>query len=542
MLSQIHKADFSLLEYSIGRFSSSTDSDATVAAPSSARLESTFCRNFTCCGRDLDDLHDLLQHYEECHVRFEDDEIPSMMTDEELDETSSIASDAPSAQSSTADESLHGSNSKNMELKRPRPSVAGSGPSQTPMVSTAAEDLEHPSAFETTVMRSPSVSRGKKRALGHSNGAAPSNANPLFRALVENGGRHPLGMSSAYTHNSPFSSPANSRPGTPSIDSENEAFFGSTTQNSMFSNLSLRTNQADDQLPSCAPPNLFFPSASANTQRPAKRERFSTATGPSNPPSTMGSSTPLAAPAQTNADNEHRPYKCPAPGCDKAYKQMNGLKYHRLHGHCNQNLRNVSSPVAASPADSLPRPGTPTAPSKESSPAPSSETRSAVPVLQAPPDLRAFGITTTGPSMSTPSTPQHETPGSPGDNSPLLNQTEKTYVCQVGNCDKRYKNLNGLRYHYLHSGSHGLLGLQLLHANGGGASAKADSVSGRPPVSTDTLSREQIVQAAAAAQALLNQQGPCVKNTSGASSNLSAAAFLASVGNGTLPVSNNQPL
>lgn len=144
--------------------------------------------------------------------------------------------------------------------------------------------------------------------------------------------------------------------------------------------------------------------------------------------------------------------------------------------------------------------------------------------------------------MSTPSTPQHETPGSPGDNSPLLNQTEKTYVCQVGNCDKRYKNLNGLRYHYLHSGSHGLLGLQLLHANGGGASAKADSVSGRPPVSTDTLSREQIVQAAAAAQALLNQQGPCVKNTSGASSNLSAAAFLASVGNGTIPVSNNQPL
>ena len=69
----------------------------------------------------------------------------------------------------------------------------------------------------------------------------------------------------------------------------------------------------------------------------------------------------------------------------------------------------------------------------------------------------------------------------------------------------RDRNLNGLRYHYLHSGSHGLLGLQLLHANGGGASAKADGT-GRPPVSTDTLSREQIVQAAAAAQALLNQQ------------------------------------
>ena len=114
------------------------------------------------------------------------------------------------------------------------------------------------------------------------------------------------------------------------------------------------------------------------------------------------------------------------------------------------------------------------------------------------PDLRVFGI---NPG------PGEEKSGiqSPSGKSAIASQPEKAYVCQVGNCDKRYKNLNGLRYHYLHSGSHGLLGLQLLHANGGGASAKADGT-GRPPVSTDTLSREQIVQAAAAAQALLNQQ------------------------------------
>ncbi|OZJ07019.1 hypothetical protein BZG36_00012 [Bifiguratus adelaidae] len=34
----------------------------------------------------------------------------------------------------------------------------------------------------------------------------------------------------------------------------------------------------------------------------------------------------------TNAD---KPYKCPVPGCDKAYKNPNGLKYHNQHGHCN---------------------------------------------------------------------------------------------------------------------------------------------------------------------------------------------------------------
>lgn len=35
--------------------------------------------------------------------------------------------------------------------------------------------------------------------------------------------------------------------------------------------------------------------------------------------------------------NNAKPFKCPVPGCDKAYKQQNGLKYHRLHGHCNAN-------------------------------------------------------------------------------------------------------------------------------------------------------------------------------------------------------------
>ncbi|GAA5964262.1 hypothetical protein JCM21900_001806 [Sporobolomyces salmonicolor] len=32
-----------------------------------------------------------------------------------------------------------------------------------------------------------------------------------------------------------------------------------------------------------------------------------------------------------------KPFKCSVPGCDKSYKQQNGLKYHRLHGHCGAN-------------------------------------------------------------------------------------------------------------------------------------------------------------------------------------------------------------
>lgn len=560
-----------LLEYSKGRFGSSTDSDATVARPSSVRLESTFCRNFTCCGKDLDDLHDLLQHYEEHHVRFEDDDASRMITDEEMDDAS--MSDSSASQPSSASNPLGASAGmkssqdvsmdEDMPTGRPRP-LLPTASSSTLMVSTTNEDLDHPSAFDTAVMCSPS-SRGKKRAYGQQ--STGSSSNPLFRALLENGGRHPLSMSGTYA--SPFSSPSSSRAGTPSIDSDNEMMFASAVQPPIFSNLSMRTNSNDDQLPSCAPPNLFFPSANVSSmQRPTKRERFGsmpTTNGTPSTPSTPCSSI-LQVPAADNGASEHRPYKCPAPGCDKAYKQMNGLKYHRLHGHCNQNLRNVNNCISTPPAmngssdnmakmSQAPSPASngpngiaaPSAQSSDSSTnssgvhlgvntaaahnfgTDSPQTDGTVSGASTPAQCMFPSLSYASPMQSPSSSSRQDSASKAASNA----QSDKAYVCQVGNCDKRYKNLNGLRYHYLHSGSHGLLGLQLLHANGGGASAKADSVSGRPPVSTETLSREQIVQAAAAAQALLNQQGAdCNKGPNGNTNpNLTAAAFLSSVGN-----------
>ena len=149
-----------LLEYSIGRFSSSTDSDATVAGPSSVRLESTFCRNFTCCGKELDDLHDLLQHYEECHVRFEDDDTESMVTDEDMDDASmtteaSASSQHPTAAAATDVGLSNSSVDEEMPTARSRPLISSSI-NNTPMVSTTNENLEYPSAFDTAVMCSPS--------------------------------------------------------------------------------------------------------------------------------------------------------------------------------------------------------------------------------------------------------------------------------------------------------------------------------------------------------------------------------------------------
>jgi hypothetical protein len=36
-----------------------------------------------------------------------------------------------------------------------------------------------------------------------------------------------------------------------------------------------------------------------------------------------------------NTNTSDKPYRCSVLGCDKAYKNPNGLKYHNLHGHCS---------------------------------------------------------------------------------------------------------------------------------------------------------------------------------------------------------------
>ncbi|KAL1841969.1 hypothetical protein VTJ49DRAFT_6292 [Mycothermus thermophilus] len=88
---------------------------------------------------------------------------------------------------------------------------------------------------------------------------------------------------------------------------------------------------------------------------------------------------------------EHKPFRCPVIGCEKAYKNQNGLKYHKTHGHSTQQLHENGDGTFSivNPETSTPYPGT------------------------------------------------------------LGMEKEKPFKCEV--CGKRYKNLNGLKYHKQHS-------------------------------------------------------------------------------------------
>lgn len=85
------------------------------------------------------------------------------------------------------------------------------------------------------------------------------------------------------------------------------------------------------------------------------------------------------------AQGSEKPFTCPVIGCNKNYKNQNGLKYHRLHGHQNQKLH-LNPDGTYSVVD-------------------------------------------------------------PNDGNGM--EQDKPYRCEV--CGKRYKNLNGLKYHRGHS-------------------------------------------------------------------------------------------
>ncbi|KAI8979349.1 hypothetical protein BDF20DRAFT_803488, partial [Mycotypha africana] len=201
-------------------------------------LEASFCRDFACCGLVLNDLHDLLQHYEECHVRLEEDE--NSLFDDESD-ACSIADDC-STTSSVVDS-------------------LGDLDAIKKKAAAYLSDLYNCTTATSVSPLTPSLhgsqsTSGKKRTYSQYAGSSPSALDLLTQSAAKK----------IATLNGDLPTP---------IFTEEDLLA-----------------QAGALL------------ASANTI-------FN---------------------VDANAD---KPYKCPVHGCDKAYKNPNGLKYHNQHGHCN---------------------------------------------------------------------------------------------------------------------------------------------------------------------------------------------------------------
>ncbi|GAA5817246.1 hypothetical protein MFLAVUS_010789 [Mucor flavus] len=225
----------------------------------SRELEATFCRDFACCGLILEDLHDLLQHYEECHVRLEDEE-SSFYDDHEASSSSwSVSSSSSSSLASVPNSPTmeHEGQETIVALKKKAAAYLSDLYNSTPLVSPT------PTTYEEQEDNLP-VKSGKKRS------TSPLSA---FDLLTQSAAKK-IALASADLPNTPLLS--------------------------------------DEE---------FLAQAGA-----------------------------LLASANSNSflHGADKPYKCPVGGCDKAYKNPNGLKYHNQHGHCNLTTDDSES-IASKP-------------------------------------------------------------------------------------------------------------------------------------------------------------------------------------------------
>ncbi|KAH7107927.1 hypothetical protein BKA62DRAFT_680438 [Auriculariales sp. MPI-PUGE-AT-0066] len=238
-----------------------------------AFLSEDMCRDYTCCGLTLKDLHALVEHFEEAHVLVVDQPV--------------FAPTLPDAFSAGGFDI-----GDDMEIDEPEVM------SSAPVVSASAAAMPSFPGQSVLVQRA---------AASTWNAAGPSFAPyPALHALRRYHD-YSTDASECVVPELLFSpsvtpSPAGSRDGSP--DPVLVAPRGPSSIDS--------SSSSDD---------ASTPLAMSGQQQPQRVFLTRAAGG-----TISASDLPPPRP---------KPFRCPKPGCSKAYKQANGLKYHLQHGQCN---------------------------------------------------------------------------------------------------------------------------------------------------------------------------------------------------------------
>lgn len=404
------------------------------------KIEAQFFKNFTCCGLDLHDLHGLLEHFEECHVAYDDDD----------DEDASIEGDDVAARMDDMDAEIE---SEGTISGPPSPRLMGG---QVPRFETKKSNLS--SAFEAPDSpaspalhldggmeldmdmgdddddhhhhhhhhgphsSAPTSSAGSASQQNGSTAASISAFDPLHGSASKKrssppaaafppnpsaggvqlppvgGGSRSRSASAQATDepndkareeaealsylnpaavNSPIGGVTNNAPLPPSFlfnsspnktsptSASNQAQDPSQASTSAHHDLDFddgieavqeTDSEAEEEEDNAVAHNLVngensfaFGGANAAPTLGAGQALPSLPAHPDHPATATlgGSSDPLAAALHPLGQGvqispsgrpytppSEKPFKCTVPGCDKSYKQQNGLKYHRLHGHC----------------------------------------------------------------------------------------------------------------------------------------------------------------------------------------------------------------
>ncbi|OKL55948.1 hypothetical protein UA08_08602 [Talaromyces atroroseus] len=396
------------------------------------KLEANFMRDFSCCGITLPTLHDLLQHYEEAHAQKSPQ---GVQRPGQGDNRAAIVAAAAAVAQSQGQSSM--GQDRGMQPDRSTHEQTKYNPNQTidtnTFTSQPSIDLDDMEMDDAMGVSDSTSSQMFSSQIPSTQGGFTS-PNPrvpqLNLSMLQGPGLRgsqpgtPIASGNTFLQNNPTVSsvntptlssnplqnsqfrntPDSSGPGTPAeLDESVLGGFGDLNMqtgalppNGQFSGFGGGNDMVDLCIDEPAK-RLFSPNGGFGGQSSQAHLKLGNSQyGPnSDIAQRIREQQMLAGVPDTSLgmfpNEEPKPYRCPVIGCEKAYKNQNGLKYHKAHGHNNQQLHENGDGTFSivNPETSAPYPGT-------------------------------MGM-----------------------------EKEKPYRCEV--CGKRYKNLNGLKYHKLHS-------------------------------------------------------------------------------------------
>ncbi|KAG5641442.1 hypothetical protein DXG03_005216 [Asterophora parasitica] len=519
---------FSALDHP--KSSSSIDEVSVINAFNVFDREGELCRNYNCCGIHLPDLHALLEHFEEVHVLVVDPTGPAQISvpfnPQPIDQHPHHHQPPPFDSDDMEleldlDNSTHPQPPPHPSSTRSSPSSSGPSPPHTPaQFAHQYATFQHHSPFPSATT-SPYASQPPSPGAHQNVGVHFPNAGLGPPSVLA----HPEEAFNAYAR---FAADYSSHmPGTQFNASGGEEIVvngvGVGEYGVYQAAAPVPVGGQQQQGQQCIPPALLFASTSNGDNRDSNAPApgagklklkvrgggmaGTNASAPATPAADTSTLTPFAPaptapPPATNSNNASfvsnpaltalsstnstsastlpnspvhtpshtplppttslllsKPFRCPKPNCNKSYKQANGLKYHMTHGSCNfappKDLEHVKDLLERKrrerEANAQAAGGTSTSSGLARSASLSSIGRGST----QEPFLQNLTHSAYGDLGSITETELRE----------VEREAEKRvrpFACGVGDCQRRYKNMNGLRYHYQHSGDHGAVGLALL--------------------------------------------------------------------------------
>ena len=344
------------------------------------KLEANFMKDFACCGQTLPSLHDLLTHYEQDHANEAPQSTGQAMSGVAAPANASATSNQQIPQPSTNIAAIMqaGQSSRSQHSGHDRSIQSQSSNQQTqirPQYQGApdmeiVEDMEMDDGNATT--QDTSFGMGNMTSLPlpnrHQFGQTQQGVTPLNLITTPNPLQNFQGIRQSQQPSTPttpvagrpaalysnptvssvntptltanprhqqFRTPESSMPGTPvELDPEFIGEIGGLSMNTSYNDLGLFPSGGNDlgSLYIDDPAKrLSRPNAGGSQKQSAHQRLGDLQYGPDSQiaKTIREQQRRVGLPDSKGENGEEKPFRCPVIGCEKAYKNQNGLKYHK---------------------------------------------------------------------------------------------------------------------------------------------------------------------------------------------------------------------